>query len=373
MNPARLGWILALVLATTGNAGAEVTSLRTGIIAGGSTPRAVGGRGCGVRLDADSPVSTSVGGPNVSATLGTTLCSTGCDATWLFIPARPSAVFIHSAGGASLRYTVFQDCQGALANVAAGTPAAGLGTVAGHLLVNGGATINNGLSLGGATGVLTPSPTNIATGKVIAESTDPFGYPAANANDGNPATFSHTGNATGEWIAIDLGTAHVVREMVLRKNGAFFGHRPADFLVQTADDWAFTANVTTVATVTGANEETTTVAFPAPVSSRFWRILSTAAEYVELVEWEVYESLAGPLVTVNGSVSVAGNVTASGIHHVPSATAAGATACDSPDDVGASYVLANATRSCLCVCAQAGAGYGWAAVTLAGACGGADC
>src|SRR4029077_11696789 len=47
------------------------------------------------------------------------------------------------------------------------------------------------------------------------DSSNPFGYPASNAIDGNTATFMHTGNADNEWWEVDMGSSKAIGQIAL--------------------------------------------------------------------------------------------------------------------------------------------------------------
>jgi hypothetical protein len=47
------------------------------------------------------------------------------------------------------------------------------------------------------------------------ESSNPFGYPASNAIDGNTGTFMHTSNGDNEWCEVDLGAARNIGQIAL--------------------------------------------------------------------------------------------------------------------------------------------------------------
>lgn len=229
--------------------------------------------------------------------------------TLVVVANAGSSIVITGGGGSGMSQT--QADQRYLRNDAGVLTPSG-GDIAGHLGVDGGATINNGLSVGGVSGTITHLAANIAPGKTTAQSTTYSDYYSSKAVDDDLGTFSTTNSAAiGEWLAIDLGSLRIVREMVLYKQTPYTD-RPANFRIQTADDWAFLNNVRTVVVVTSATDNVTTVTFPTPTAGRYWRILTTQPEYIAIREWRVYESLAGPLVTINGNVATNGNTTTVG-------------------------------------------------------------
>ncbi|HWY75928.1 MAG TPA: discoidin domain-containing protein [Verrucomicrobiae bacterium] len=66
------------------------------------------------------------------------------------------------------------------------------------------------------------------------ESSDPFGFPAANAIDGNLSTFSHTGNSDNEWLEVDLGSPRTIGDITVWFRGAF-RDRDEDLLLTVLD------------------------------------------------------------------------------------------------------------------------------------------
>lgn len=229
----------------------------------------------------------------------------------LVVVANASSSIVITGGGSGGGITQAQADLLYLKNDAGAITSVG-GAVVGYLSVDGGATLSNGVLINGVSGSLTPVAGNIAVGKTTAQSTTYSDYYSSKAVDGDTGTFSTTNSATiGEWIKIDLGSLRIVRQMVISKQTPYTD-RPANFLVQTADDWTFLSNVRTVATVVGDTNNITTVTFSSPSSGQYWRLLTTQSEYIAIREWEIYESLAGPLMTVTGDVSVSGKTDVAG-------------------------------------------------------------
>jgi len=56
---------------------------------------------------------------------------------------------------------------------------------------------------------------NYALDGTATESSNPFGFPASNAIDGNTGTIMHTGNADNEWWEVDLGAARNIGQIAL--------------------------------------------------------------------------------------------------------------------------------------------------------------
>jgi len=89
--------------------------------------------------------------------------------------------------------------------------------------------------------------TNLALSKTCAQSTTWPGYPETFAVDGNTSTFQHTYNNPSEWWKVDLGDLYNISTIQMVKRGGY-GSRPNYYYIQTANDYAFTTNVTTIIT-----------------------------------------------------------------------------------------------------------------------------
>jgi len=106
--------VVVMALAWPGVAKADVTGLRNGTITAVATPAALTGKGCGTIVVATTATVATVGGRDVSATKGLKLCtdSAACDGVLAFLPVPPTAVWVHSATSAALRFVVFAECTG---------------------------------------------------------------------------------------------------------------------------------------------------------------------------------------------------------------------------------------------------------------------
>lgn len=102
---------LLLLLLAGSTARAEATALRDQTFIASTTPRALGGTGCGVLVHADPAAVAWVGGPGTVAGQGVQLCRSDAGCTpWVFIPAAPANVWAVSPAGAVLRFTVLAAC-----------------------------------------------------------------------------------------------------------------------------------------------------------------------------------------------------------------------------------------------------------------------
>ena len=126
---------------------------------------------------------------------------------------------------------------------------------------------------------------NIALNKDCTRSKG-YGYsPAANAVDGNPDTYQDTGQGTGVWWKVDLGTEYTVKKIRMLQ---WSGH-PYSYYIQSADDYAFTTNVVNI--VTKTDEYVSDNWFSVNVTTRYLRVL-THTEQQDMItnEFEVYDS-----------------------------------------------------------------------------------
>jgi len=134
-------------------------------------------------------------------------------------------------------------------------------------------------------------PTSIIGKTSSQSSTYSVDYPPAKAHDDDTGTFNHTNSAAGEWWKVDLGATYDITRIRLRKRSGY-GGRPQDYYIQSADDYAFTVNVTNLIT---ANSETSTDISYYPVdfgdvAVRYLRVLChTSSQYINISEFNVYE------------------------------------------------------------------------------------
>ncbi|MEU4240087.1 discoidin domain-containing protein [Actinoplanes sp. NPDC026619] len=88
-----------------------------------------------------------------------------------------------------------------------------------RLTTDGGRMLKGQIAL---TAVRPTSPTigaatgNLAAGKVVSASSTNGGFPAANAVDGNAASYWESSGAFPQWLQVDLGAAYPVTRLVLR-------------------------------------------------------------------------------------------------------------------------------------------------------------
>ena len=140
---------------------------------------------------------------------------------------------------------------------------------------------------------------NVALGKTSAQSSEYPGYPASNAFDGNINTFSHSGvTAPGEWLKVDLGASfNIARVLVGKRRG--YVDRPTSFKIQSADDYAFTVNVVDRYSVSGDYQQDAVIDFTVPFAARYVRLIITAAEWINIAEFEVRELVGTGVIQHN--------------------------------------------------------------------------
>jgi hypothetical protein len=149
--------------------------------------------------------------------------------------------------------------------------------------------------------------TDLALGKTTDQISDWSGSFTSNkAVDGNPSTWAGTASTTtGQWWKVDLGAYYSVSQVRINKYGT---NRPNYYNLQTADDWAFTNNVTTI--VSASNENSSTITYNVLVNARYFRIITTSNVYLRMYEFNVYGATSIP--TVTGKVAEAYDFDGSG-------------------------------------------------------------
>ncbi len=121
-------------------------------------------------------------------------------------------------------------------------------------------------------------------GKASASSTwSEAGYEAQMASDDNPATrWGAAAETRSAWLAIDLGSEHSVRAVLLDEAG-FDRVRKFEIQAQVKDVWKTVSTGTTI----GSNKE---MVFPAPVKARVFRLhILEATEVPTVGEFQFFE------------------------------------------------------------------------------------
>jgi hypothetical protein len=140
---------------------------------------------------------------------------------------------------------------------------------------------------------------NIAIGKTIECKTIYSSYVATNGNDNNTATYSHSSVHSYEWSKIDLGASYDVWSINYIKRQSY-PDWPSDFSFQTADDWAFTTNVVTLATYSDS-DPTKLLSLLTPVNARYFRIQCNSSSMPFMVaEFQIFVSKV-PLEDIVGA------------------------------------------------------------------------
>ncbi|MFF0657733.1 discoidin domain-containing protein [Micromonospora tulbaghiae] len=152
------------------------------------------------------------------------------------------------------------------------------------------------------------SSTNLALGRTMTESGHADVYGAANANDGNAATYWESpNNAFPQWIQADLGAATSVNRLVLRLPSGW-GARTQTLTVQGSTNGSTFGTLVASATYAFDPDGGNTVTVTVPTAStRYVRLLFTANSAWpagQLAELEVY----GPATGDTQAPSAPGNL-----------------------------------------------------------------
>jgi len=144
---------------------------------------------------------------------------------------------------------------------------------------------------------------NLALNKTAAQSST--STPASNAVDGSTSTYCHTYSSSSQWWQVDLGAVYNIDTIQMIKRTSY-PTRPADYYIQTADDWAFTTNVVNIITANNEVNQSiiyTTVDFGS-VSTRYLRVqCHTSVQYINIAEFRVYQTPSSKW-SYSGSMSV---------------------------------------------------------------------
>ncbi len=156
---------------------------------------------------------------------------------------------------------------------------------------------------GGATSA---TPENAALDKTTTQSTDGYGYTGAQAVDGEPGTFSHTGDGdTAPWLLVDLGSDFAISEIDLLNRADCCAERLYNIVVTIEDaDGAALWTSETVNPVAEGDTPTSPgslVELPVDdgVIGQYVRVSKTAvtsyrSEWMSLAELVVTGTLASP-------------------------------------------------------------------------------
>jgi hypothetical protein len=136
---------------------------------------------------------------------------------------------------------------------------------------------------------------NLAQGKAVTQSSDPWGYPGSNVTDGNVNNFNHTLNGANEWLQIDLspGTNTQFNEITLINRPDGCGDRLQNFTISVIDAAGNTvwSQVYNEPTYTGQYLTFHT----GNISGEYVRIQKNDSNYLHLAEVQVFNSV--PSVT----------------------------------------------------------------------------
>ncbi len=150
-------------------------------------------------------------------------------------------------------------------------------------------------------------PTNVALGQPTTQSSDGYGYTGAQAVDGEPSTFSHTGDADlAPWWAVDLGGTWSIDEISIYNRADCCGDRLYNLTVRVIDAtgaevWASDVlNPVVEGATPGSPGSVLLAAPPTPVVGSAVRVEKTAvngaysSEWMSLGEVEVRAVAAAP-------------------------------------------------------------------------------
>ena len=163
------------------------------------------------------------------------------------------------------------------------------------------------LGVGYAASVLGSTPENAALEKPTTQSSDGYGRTGAQAVDGEPSTFSHTGDGDlAPWWRVDLGAPYLVTGVTLLNRSNCCPERLYNVTVSLQDSagaeiWASDVlNPVAVGATPTSPGNRLDVAPAAPVIARFATVAKTAvnsagsSEWMSLAEVVVDGSLASP-------------------------------------------------------------------------------
>ena len=148
------------------------------------------------------------------------------------------------------------------------------------------------------TAVKAAAATNLAAGKTATASSYTQTYVAANANDGNQATYwESSNNAFPQWLQVDLGSSVGVNQVVLKLPTANWGTRSQTLALQGSTNGTNFSDIVASASYTfdPASNNTVTINFTA-ASTRYLRLnitANTAQPGGQVSEFEIYGPSTG--------------------------------------------------------------------------------
>ncbi|MEK8128723.1 discoidin domain-containing protein [Paenibacillus filicis] len=156
-----------------------------------------------------------------------------------------------------------------------------------------GFTITPGPGNSGWSGGTTPTPgsSNLALGQPIMESGHTQVYGAANANDGNPATYwEGNANAYPNWLTVDMGSSKSITKVVLQLPPSWGSRNQTLSIEGSTNGSAFTTIVPSATYTFNPSSNEVTITFPA-TTTRYVRVNFTAnsgATGGQVSEFQVY-------------------------------------------------------------------------------------
>ncbi|MBB6730212.1 carbohydrate-binding protein [Cohnella sp. CBP 2801] len=162
--------------------------------------------------------------------------------------------------------------------------------------------------------------TNLALNKPIAEGGHTQVYAAANANDGNSATYwEGAANAYPNWIRVDLGSVRAVSQVVIKLPGSW-GSRTQTLAVQGSSDDVSYSTLVSSATYTFAPSMNSVSIPVAGASVRYVKLVFSAnsgATGGQVSELEVYGTAGQQTVSAFDRIAASSYTSQSGIQLEP--------------------------------------------------------
>jgi hypothetical protein len=278
----------------------------------------VTGSGSGPSLSA-SPTSLSFGNENVgstSAAQAVTISNSGSAAATVSGVSAPSGFIETSTCGSSI-------AAGGSCTVSVSFAPAASGSQSGTLTVTSNAS-GSPLTVA-LTGTGVTSTTNLALNQPITASSNASGYPASNANDGNPDTYweSLDGAAYPQTLTVNLGSAQPIGSITLDLPPlSDWGPRTETLTVLGSDNDTSFSQIVASAAYTfndSTNDNSVTIALPSGTSAQYVQLSFTANTgwpAAQVSEFEVFGGsgsggTAAPLTASPASLSFGDQATGS--------------------------------------------------------------
>ncbi|WP_138752287.1 carbohydrate-binding protein [Paenibacillus sinopodophylli] len=147
---------------------------------------------------------------------------------------------------------------------------------------------------------------NLALNKPVTESSHTQVYSAANATDGNQATYWEGAvNSYPNWLRVDLGSSQSVNQVVLKLPVSWGTRTQTLSIQQSSDDVSYTTVTASANYIFNAGSNSVTINF-ASTSARYWKVNVTAnsgATGGQVSELELYGPTPSPSPTPTPSAA----------------------------------------------------------------------